>query len=157
MFIAGIIHGDGVTCLGQRVAMFDGTDWYDMHMSGTGSGNTIKLYRGDVIVGGDVLYYPYPGYDSIKYIARFLGFPTSVQSSKNEKSFSISPNPASTSIQIHLPSNQPTTLSFFNLLGEKVREEKISGGEISIDVSELPPGMYVMSDENKIVGKFVKE
>jgi len=74
-----------------------------------------------------------------------------------QKSFSLSPNPVTSVIQIHLPSNQKTTLAIFNLLGEKMREEKISGEDATIDVSELPQGMYLVRTEKEAIGKFVKE
>lgn len=156
LYVTGVISGDGTFCMGERVAEFDGTNWYDMHMSTGGAGYTIQMYRGQLIVGSDILSYPL-GYDSIKYVARFLGFPTSVQSQQTEKSFSISPNPATTTIQIHLSSNQQTTLAIFNLLGEIMREEKISGGESRIDVSDLPSGIYFMKTEKEMIGKFAKQ
>ena len=75
---------------------------------------------------------------------------------------SIFPNPTSTTINLHLPSTH-TTITIFNLLGEKVREEKVSlpagqagGGEITMDVSELPAGLYFVRTEEAMVGKFVK-
>ena len=64
---------------------------------------------------------------------------------------------ASTTITFSLPSNQKAILSIFNLLGEKVKEEKVTGKQITLDVSLLPQGLYLVRTENRVVGKFVKE
>jgi PKD repeat protein len=81
----------------------------------------------------------------------------------NNESFSIYPNPSSDFIKLHL-SSPPSTFSIFNLLGEKMKEEKVSllagqagGNDITMDVSELPAGLYIVRAENATVGKFVKE
>jgi len=75
-------------------------------------------------------------------------------------SISIYPNPATISIQVHLtnlPSNTTTTLSFINLLGEKVKEQKVNTRDATIDVSDLAEGIYLVKTEKQVVGKFVKE
>ena len=69
----------------------------------------------------------------------------------------IVPNPTSTTITLSLPSNQNTILSIFNLLSEKVKEEKVTGNQVTMDVSSLPQGLYLVRTENNVVGKFVKE
>ena len=73
-----------------------------------------------------------------------------------EARFSIFPNPSSTFIHLQLPST-PTTITLINLLGEKVKEENVTGKEVTMDVSSLPDGLYLVRTENKVVGKFVKE
>jgi hypothetical protein len=55
------------------------------------------------------------------------------------------------------PSNQNTLLSIFNLLGEKVKEEKVTGRQVTMDVSSLPQGLYLVRADEKMIGKFVKE
>ena len=82
---------------------------------------------------------------------------TMITEPSNDSKFRLNPNPASTSIQIHLPSNQQTSLTIFNLLGEKVKEEKVTGRDVTIDVSDLPAGMYVARTKKEVIGKFVKE
>lgn len=88
----------------------------------------------------------------------------------DQSSVNAFPNPASTTIHLQLPST-PTTITIFNLLGEKVKEEKVSlpagqagggpaspaGREITIDVSELPAGLYFVRTGETTAGKFVKE
>ena len=48
-------------------------------------------------------------------------------------------------------------LSIFNLLGEKVKEEKVTGKQVTMDVSSLPQGLYLVRTKETTVGKFVKE
>jgi len=153
-YVTGSISG-GVGCMGDLAGEYDGHNWFNMHLGVGNAGLAITVFDGDVISGSENKF-GYNG-DTINYIAKFLGYPTEVSSTINNGSQLISPNPASTSIQIHLPSNQQTTLIIFNLIGEKLREEKISGNKISIDVSDLPAGMYVARTEKEVIGKFVKE
>ena len=44
-------------------------------------------------------------------------------------------------------------LSIFNLLGEKVKEEKVTDKQVTMDVSLLPQGLYLVRTENRVVGK----
>jgi len=44
-------------------------------------------------------------------------------------------------------------LSLFNLLGKKVKEEKVTGSQVTFDVSLLPQGLYLVRTENSVVGK----
>jgi len=67
------------------------------------------------------------------------------------------PNLVRTSIQIQLSSPDPTYIAIFNLLGEKVKEEKVTGKEVTLDVSSLPQGLYLVRTKETTVGKFVKE
>ena len=60
-------------------------------------------------------------------------------------------------ITLSLPSDQNAILFIFNLLGEKVKEEKVTGREVTMDVSSLPQGLYLVRTENRVAGKFVKE
>lgn len=71
----------------------------------------------------------------------------------------IYPNPTTSTIHLQSStfSSHPTTISIFNLLSQKMKEEKVSGSDVTIDVSELPEGLYVVRTEEKLVGKFVKE
>lgn len=72
------------------------------------------------------------------------------------RSTRVFPNPASTTIHLLLPSTA-TSITLFNLLGEKVKEEKVSGDSVTIDVSDLAIGMYVIRSEEMLVGMLAKE
>jgi len=119
--------------------------------------NTDTVYFASHQGSTDNSYYYFDDVCVAKHLGDCLGSYNGVTRSPNNTKPNISPNPTSTTIHLHLSSTQPTTLSIFNVLGEKLREEKISGNEISIDVSELPAGMYVVRTEKELIGKFVKE
>ena len=82
---------------------------------------------------------------------------TGIQEVSSKAELKIFPNPTSTTIALSLPPNQNAMLSIFNLLGEKVKEEKVSGDDVTIDVSELPAGLYFVKSKEQLIGKFVKE
>jgi uncharacterized protein (TIGR02145 family) len=86
----------------------------------------------------------------------------SIQTSlKEEKTFidiNIYPNPFATSATIEL-SSDPHTLTIYDILGNIVREEKVSGKTI-IERGELTTGVYVIevrSESQKYSGKLVVE
>jgi len=154
LYACGLITGD-VGCMGWGAAEFDGNAWHDLSVTHSGYTWSITVFNGDIIIGTSFDHTSTS--DTIDYVGKYIGsIPTPVEDVPALSIF-ISPNPTSTSIQIHLPSNQQTTLSIFNPLGEKVREEKISGEDVTIDVSDLPQGVYVVRTEKEVIGKFVKE
>lgn len=86
----------------------------------------------------------------------------SIQTSlKEEKTFidiNIYPNPFATSTTIELSSN-PQTLTIYDILGNIVREEKVSGKTI-IERGKLTKGVYVIevrSENQKYSAKLVVE
>jgi hypothetical protein len=91
--------------------------------------------------------------DSLTCFANALA----VESISPTRVINLFPNPSSTTITISLPSYQNAMLSIFNLLGEKVKEEKVTGNQVTMDISSLPEGLYLVGMENEMVGKFVKE
>ena len=78
-------------------------------------------------------------------------------------SLDLFPNPASEKITITNVSNEIKSISIFNLLGEELISKNVTGlhrKSISIDVSALPPGIYMVhsiASEKVWIGKFVKE
>lgn len=55
----------------------------------------------------------------------------------------IFPNPFSEFLNIHLPTHQTTQMALFNRLGQCVYQGTLSSVENSIDLSSLPPGLYI--------------
>ncbi|MDD5569665.1 MAG: T9SS type A sorting domain-containing protein [Bacteroidales bacterium] len=80
---------------------------------------------------------------------------------KINKSFSIFPNPANTTITIELPqTTTKSTLSVFNITGEEVIKQQIIQTKIELDVSRLPSGMYfvrIISNKAVYIEKIFKE
>jgi hypothetical protein len=97
---------------------------------------------------------------------------TGIPSISSDASFYIYPNPASTQLNIHIPSSGTgtSTLSIINVLGQEVLSNSLSLGSVpinsgegrgeAIDISQLPAGMYFlqMKTESAIDTKrFIKE
>ena len=102
--------------------------------------------------------------DTLKY----HGFPTldcfhaltRVESSANNNSFSVYPNPSSGNIEIKLVASvQNARLSILNFEGQIIKTiDNISGNKIQLSNDGLPPGIYFFSlqDNNDIIkGKFI--
>lgn len=69
----------------------------------------------------------------------------------------VSPNPASETTQIHLPRPfAPSRIRVFNLLGQLVYEENITGGTsaLSISVPDWPSGAYMVQVEMPGLGRW---
>ncbi|MBX7142153.1 MAG: T9SS type A sorting domain-containing protein [Chitinophagales bacterium] len=90
------------------------------------------------------------------FILKWGDVATGISLDNSANYMTVFPNPTSTTIHLQLPST-PATITLFNLLSQKMKEEKVSGGDVIVDVSELPAGLYVVRTEEKMVGKFVKE
>ncbi|MCK8479439.1 T9SS type A sorting domain-containing protein [Psychroserpens algicola] len=76
--------------------------------------------------------------------------------------FSISPNPASSHLNVNIPSNvENATLKVFDLLGKKIIEKELSNIQaVSIDVSKWNTGVYVIrvsSDDITQTKRFIKQ
>lgn len=78
------------------------------------------------------------------------------KSKKQAEGLSIKPNPFNKSTTIELPS-EPHTLTIYDIVGNKVREEQVSG-TTTIKRGDLTKGMYVLevrSDNQTYSGKLV--
>ncbi|WP_228851156.1 T9SS type A sorting domain-containing protein [Aegicerativicinus sediminis] len=75
--------------------------------------------------------------------------------------FTISPNPATTKLNINLKSIQPNThLTIIDVLGKKVLSKEISELETTIDVSRWNAGVYLVrisNDKETQTKRFVKQ
>jgi hypothetical protein len=66
----------------------------------------------------------------------------SVRADQEQITFSIHPNPASTSINIGLPNNNNVTLDVYDMLGKPVAQKSFAR-HTTINVAELPNGFYL--------------
>jgi len=86
---------------------------------------------------------------------------TSVEEKFKNSNINISPNPATDFLEISLPDHalKNVAIHVYNVFGECIKEiphnPPFSKGEIKLDVSSLPPGVYFVKVGEK-VGKFVK-
>ncbi|MFT5070536.1 MAG: hypothetical protein ACI8V8_000497 [Chitinophagales bacterium] len=74
---------------------------------------------------------------------------------KHENNFVIYPNPASNQLFIESENLQDYEFNIINLLGKKVAFGSINGQTATIDISSLPPNVYILIIANEAV-KFVK-
>ena len=127
-----------------------------MCMSESGSLYVTGFTRDSLILSSNILTLQNSAYAT--FTAKWSPFATGVEEIiENEIEVLIFPNPATFSIQLRFPSNHLITISIFNLIGEKIKEEKVSGGEVVIDVNDLPSGLYIVRTSEGVMGKFVKK
>ena len=80
-----------------------------------------------------------------------------VEDVENAGSFSISSTVVTNTLEIRFLLTNEIMISIYNLMGEKVQEQKANGNSLEMDVSELPTGMYVVKESRNGVAKFFKE
>ena len=71
-------------------------------------------------------------------------------------SYHVYPNPSKNIIHITSPSVTQMTCVLYSLSGQRILEKDASTNSISIDISELKAGMYILKINNQIT-KIVKE
>lgn len=79
---------------------------------------------------------------SINYPDPCLNY--SIWESENEVDWSLTPNPATTSVKIEIPNSERSELVIHNMVGEAVLRRRVSGDQ-QVDVIGLPPGLYSAS------------
>jgi hypothetical protein len=85
-----------------------------------------------------------------------LDFPSSVKENENNKTISVSPNPADNKIFVSFSNNilNKSNLKIYDLLGNLVTEKESNGNDkIEIDTESFSNGIYYLKleQENKIV------
>ncbi len=55
------------------------------------------------------------------------------------------PNPASTMIQVEIPTEETVTVTITDVLARMIKRVGCTGSPLTIDVSDLPPGLYNLS------------
>ncbi len=87
--------------------------------------------------------------------SKFFSGTTNVSETTNE-SFSVYPNPASSSINI--AGIKDTKIDILNILGEVILTDNIVSGEIKLDISHLENGIYlikIQSENGELVEKLI--
>jgi hypothetical protein len=87
---------------------------------------------------------------------------TAMLSSEEAHSLSIYPNPATDLITIELKNGNPVSrIEIFDASGRAVQQLNLQGQRISVNINDLPPGVYFMKviDNNaqQHISRFVKE
>ena len=70
---------------------------------------------------------------------------------KPNLTFSLTPNLATTQLQIYLTtSTQPQHLKLINTLGQTIQQQTFSTNQLQLDISTLPSGVYFIELQNEI-------
>jgi trimeric autotransporter adhesin len=73
-------------------------------------------------------------------------------------SLNIYPNPARNQITINVAAVMESTITITNIIGQKVLTQEYHGNSVTIDVADLPKGLYIVKViGTAYTGKFVKE
>jgi Secretion system C-terminal sorting domain len=73
-------------------------------------------------------------------------------------SLNLYPNPASNQITINVAAVMEGTITITNIIGQKVLTQEYHGNSVTIDVADLPKGLYIVKViGTAYTGKFVKE
>ncbi|MCF8448465.1 MAG: T9SS type A sorting domain-containing protein [Taibaiella sp.] len=121
---------------------------------------TVHLPTGQSLDSCGNLYFGQNGTPRIRKIAfNPTCAPTSIaDAGKEDKSISIHPNPATTHISITL-GTAINTVVITNMLGQSFYNHTMvkSTEKAEVDISHLPPGMYLVRVNDKWVQRFMKE
>lgn len=81
---------------------------------------------------------------------KIIGGINSVNETNSQPSFNVFPNPVKNILQVEANnvSSTSTQVAIYNLLGQTILNKVIKGNLNSIDVSELPKGIYIISFNN---------
>jgi hypothetical protein len=96
--------------------------------------------------------------DLYRYEAHFISFVTGTENIKRANALFVYPNPSSG--RIILDTKDIGHLSIFNLNGQSLLQQEITGPTITIDVSDLPSAVYmvkIVGENGALVGKIIKK
>lgn len=88
------------------------------------------------------------------------GYVNVQEASKNNINIGYFPNPVTNELTLDLNSNENSTISLFNLVGQNVKNITTNQSSVKMNLSDLTPGVYMLkvSQNNKIfTGKVVVE
>jgi len=160
----------GYSYVALPVRNFNADTWYTVKETFNISANTVDYYVNDVLVGSGVLYRG--GVDAVTYIYDALttslfidDIAVTAQTAGLNKTtaakFSVSPNPATTVINVTNSSNALVNrISVTDLNGRIVKTSHYTGiANAQVDVADLATGVYMLnitSDKGSVTKKIVK-
>lgn len=108
---------------------------------------------GNVYIADDA----YKRIRKVTYVSSCHPGSLSVLQPKDERGFSLNPNPAYNEITIQTGQEKEGEIIISNMLGEIVYSGNYQANNISINIKHLPHGMYLVRVNRKWVQRFVKE
>ncbi len=163
--VGGYSKAGGINA--KNIAKWDGERWCSLGSEFDGPIYDIEILNDEIYISGS-----FKNIDGIpaKGIARWIGgdyvdtcgaIVSAIEPEIAEKSFDIFPNPARHELHISITGdfqNQPISLTIFNILGERLFEQRGFDPSEAVDVSGLSSGTYILqlrSGEGVIARKFV--
>ncbi len=90
-----------------------------------------------------------------------ISFATGIQTQRNSRGFSISPNPFNLSLNIQVPDSYiKAELVLYTIQGQEIIHQRISSESAELNTSAISPGIYFLSlksDEGSLVRKIIRE
>lgn len=101
------------------------------------------------VIGGDHEWYYEPQNDIdytteiYKFFTNTMDFPTAISSNDLAEGVSLYPNPAKDFVTISVNNPENASLEIFNILGSKVASIGLTNRSNTVDISNIPTGMYI--------------
>jgi len=161
---AGTISGTDSVCPGQTVSLSEsvtGGIWStsnftvsDITSSGLAKGlvpgrDTI-LYSVSNRCGLVYTYFPF-------YVRAYTACHTGINAlASGSDQLELHPNPAKNELYLSLDENI-TSVTIKNILGQRVYARRFDAPQVQLDLSGLPSGIYIVSVNNQLVRKLIKD
>ncbi|MBA3649450.1 MAG: T9SS type A sorting domain-containing protein [Chitinophagales bacterium] len=141
LYVGGGFRTYGVY-IGNRVARWDGNHWFDLDLSTSGTVHDLIPFKGSVIAGGN--FTNTNDGKTVNNIAEYSTITNTNYISPKAAKFYIYPNPATDQLHIEATNIHNATVNILNLFGHVVLKQQFSDNA-SIDISNLPKGMYLIN------------
>jgi hypothetical protein len=150
----------------SKAAVWDGQKWCGFGGTFNNGALAGAFYQDTLYIGGG---FNMVDNDSVFRLAKYTGgnmvdtcgVISNVNEITSELQCSLTPNPATTQLQINLPTpTQPQHLKLITPLGQTIQQQIFSTNQLQLDISALPVGVYFIEMQNekgRAVKKFVKE
>lgn len=165
LLVHGIFHCVGNGIPASCIAAWDGERWCSFGNSVFDNAiSELAVYKGDIYIGGG--FTEVDG-QPLKFFAKWVGDlststcsePVSTQPEPTTLSLKLWPNPTSDMLHLDAPGTIES-LRVYDALGRDMGHCTSLSEEATLDVSQLPPGWYllsaVLSDGRMLVSGFVK-
>lgn len=98
-----------------------------------------------------------PFIDHPEYVNNIWGDPQSVIAAQSLEDIVVSPNPTKDIVNINIPkpASSGYTINIYNYCGQKIQSEYTDGQKISIDLSSLQSGIYILRLHDNVTQEIV--
>ncbi|MCW3121515.1 MAG: hypothetical protein JWQ38_1007 [Flavipsychrobacter sp.] len=138
----------------EYMPFFEGPCFGELYKQGPGlvSKSQISEVTGFIVTSKKLIYYKHDGVSCGGLHPLALGIKDIIRT----ESVSLSPNPATNEVNIQA-SEVISNVRVYDMYGRCVVERRNNSRSVSIDVSNLSPGVYTVRVNDSIIKRFVKE